>query len=105
MDLHGSQNLDEDGGVRFRCTPINAAPPAAPAAHGLSRPKSGGRYAAMPRTPSSAAAGAAKLDHGEKGGLVRGMPADVLIVRRERTMVNYLLEPFREAFRWSFREV
>jgi HlyD family secretion protein/epimerase transport system membrane fusion protein len=38
-------------------------------------------------------------------GLVPGMPADVLIVRRERTMVNYLLEPFREAFRWSFREV
>lgn len=37
--------------------------------------------------------------------LVPGMPADVLIVRKERTMVNYLLEPFREAFRWSFREI
>jgi HlyD family secretion protein len=37
--------------------------------------------------------------------LVPGMPAEVLIVRRERTMVHYLLEPFRDAFRRSFREV
>lgn len=36
--------------------------------------------------------------------LVPGMPAEVLIVRKERTLVNYLLEPFRQAFRWSFRE-
>ena len=37
--------------------------------------------------------------------LVPGMPAEVLIVRKERTMVEYLLEPFREAFRRSFREI
>jgi HlyD family secretion protein len=37
--------------------------------------------------------------------LVSGMPAEVLIIRRERTMVRYLLEPFLEAFRRSFREV
>lgn len=37
--------------------------------------------------------------------LVPGMPAEVLIVRKERTMVRYLLEPFRDAFRRSFREV
>ncbi len=37
--------------------------------------------------------------------LVPGMPAEVLIVRRERTMVRYLIEPFRDAFRRSFREV
>jgi membrane fusion protein, type I secretion system len=36
--------------------------------------------------------------------LVSGMPAEVLIVRKERTMVEYLFEPFREAFRRSFRE-
>lgn len=42
---------------------------------------------------------------GAEVGLVPGMPAEVLIVRRERTMVQYLLEPFREAFRWSFREI
>jgi HlyD family secretion protein len=29
----------------------------------------------------------------------------VLIVRRERTMVRYLIEPLLEAFRRSFREV
>jgi HlyD family secretion protein len=34
-----------------------------------------------------------------------GMPAEVLIVRRERTMLDYLLEPLRDAFRRSFREV
>lgn len=37
--------------------------------------------------------------------LVPGMPAEVLIVRKERTMVEYLLEPFRDAFRRSFREL
>lgn len=37
--------------------------------------------------------------------LMPGMPAEVLIVRKERTMVEYLLEPFREAFRRSFREL
>lgn len=37
--------------------------------------------------------------------LVPGMPAEVLVVRRERTMVGYLLEPLRDAFRRSFREV
>jgi HlyD family secretion protein len=37
--------------------------------------------------------------------LMPGMPAEVLIVRKERTMVGYLLEPFRDAFRRSFREV
>jgi HlyD family secretion protein/epimerase transport system membrane fusion protein len=33
------------------------------------------------------------------------MPAEVLIVRSERTMLDYLLEPLRDAFRRSFREV
>jgi HlyD family secretion protein/epimerase transport system membrane fusion protein len=37
--------------------------------------------------------------------LVAGMPAEVLIVTGERTMVEYLLEPFLDAFRRSFREV
>jgi HlyD family secretion protein len=37
--------------------------------------------------------------------LVPGMPAEVLIVRKERTMVDYLIEPLRAAFRRSFREV
>lgn len=37
--------------------------------------------------------------------LVPGMPAEVLIVRKERTMVEYLFEPFRDAFRRSFREI
>jgi HlyD family secretion protein/epimerase transport system membrane fusion protein len=37
--------------------------------------------------------------------LVPGMPAEVLIVRTERTMLRYLLEPFRDAFRRSFREI
>ena len=37
--------------------------------------------------------------------LVPGMPAEVLIVRKERTMVEYLLEPFHDAFRRSFREL
>ena len=36
--------------------------------------------------------------------LVPGMPAEVLIVRKERTMVEYLFEPFRDAFYHSFRE-
>lgn len=37
--------------------------------------------------------------------LVPGMPAEVLVVRRQRTMVQYLMEPFLAAFRRSFREV
>ncbi|WP_120008116.1 HlyD family type I secretion periplasmic adaptor subunit [Teichococcus vastitatis] len=37
--------------------------------------------------------------------LVPGMPAEVLIVRKERTMIRYLLEPLLAAFRRSFREV
>ncbi|UEM24580.1 HlyD family type I secretion periplasmic adaptor subunit (plasmid) [Skermanella mucosa] len=37
--------------------------------------------------------------------LVPGMPAEVLIVTGERTMMQYLLEPFSELFRRSFREV
>lgn len=36
--------------------------------------------------------------------LVPGMPAEVLIISAERTMIQYLLEPFYEAFRHSFRE-
>lgn len=37
--------------------------------------------------------------------LVPGMPAEVLIVTQERTMFDYLVEPFRDAWRRSFREV
>ncbi len=37
--------------------------------------------------------------------LVRGMPAEVLIVTQERTMIDYLIEPFRDSWRRSFREV
>lgn len=37
--------------------------------------------------------------------LLPGMPAEVLIVTQERTFVDYLLEPFRDAMRRSFREV
>lgn len=37
--------------------------------------------------------------------LVPGMPAEVLIVAGERTMGQYLLEPFKQAFRRSLREV
>jgi HlyD family secretion protein/epimerase transport system membrane fusion protein len=37
--------------------------------------------------------------------LVPGMPVEVMIVTEERTMVEYLLEPFRDALRRSFREV
>lgn len=36
--------------------------------------------------------------------LVAGMPAEVLIVTGERTMIQYLLEPFEAALRRSFRE-
>lgn len=36
--------------------------------------------------------------------LIPGMPAEVLIVTGERTMLQYLLEPFEAAFRRSFRE-
>lgn len=44
---------------------------------------------------------AAKIGDAE---LVPGMPAEVLIVTGERTMIQYLLEPFEAAFRRSFRE-
>lgn len=37
--------------------------------------------------------------------LVPGMPAEVLIVTAERTMIEYLIEPVRQAFWRSFREV
>jgi HlyD family secretion protein len=37
--------------------------------------------------------------------LVAGMPAEVLIVTERRTMMDYLLKPFRDAFRRSFHEV
>jgi HlyD family secretion protein/epimerase transport system membrane fusion protein len=37
--------------------------------------------------------------------LVPGMPADVLIVTGERTMFDYLFEPFRNVLRRSFHEV
>jgi HlyD family secretion protein/epimerase transport system membrane fusion protein len=48
----------------------------------------------------------AELDRlGNGVELVPGMPAEVLIVRRERTMAQYLIDPLREAFRRSFREV
>lgn len=41
---------------------------------------------------------------GGSAELVPGMPAEVLIVTGERTMIQYLLEPFESAFRRSFRE-
>jgi HlyD family secretion protein/epimerase transport system membrane fusion protein len=44
----------------------------------------------------------AQLDAGIR--LVPGMPADVLIVTGERTMLAYLFEPFMQAFRRSLRE-
>lgn len=37
--------------------------------------------------------------------LVPGMPAEVLIVTTERTMLEYFIEPFKQAFWRSFREV
>ena len=37
--------------------------------------------------------------------LVPGMPAEVLIVTQERTMIDYLIEPIRDAWRRSFHEV
>jgi HlyD family secretion protein len=43
--------------------------------------------------------------NGHKAELVSGMPAEVLIVTAERTMIEYLIEPFRQAFWRSFREV
>jgi HlyD family secretion protein/epimerase transport system membrane fusion protein len=42
---------------------------------------------------------------GPERELQPGMPAEVLIVRTERTMLEYLVEPFREAIRRSLREV
>jgi membrane fusion protein, type I secretion system len=37
--------------------------------------------------------------------LVPGMPAEVLIVTEERTMLEYLVQQFLDSFRRSFREV
>jgi HlyD family secretion protein len=37
--------------------------------------------------------------------LVPGMPAEVLIVTGERTMMQYLMEPFSDLFRRGFREI
>jgi HlyD family secretion protein/epimerase transport system membrane fusion protein len=37
--------------------------------------------------------------------LIPGMPADVMIVTEQRTMMSYLLEPFLDALARSFREV
>jgi HlyD family secretion protein len=37
--------------------------------------------------------------------LVPGMPAEVLIVTGERTLLGYLVQPFRDMFRRSLREV
>lgn len=37
--------------------------------------------------------------------LVPGMPAEVLIVTGERTLLGYLIQPFRDLFRRSLREV
>ncbi len=41
---------------------------------------------------------------GENVRLTPGMPADVMIVTGERTMLNYLLQPFRDALDKSFRQ-
>ena len=45
------------------------------------------------------------LSLGREVQLVPGMPAEVLIVTGERTLLGYLLEPFRDLFRRSLREV
>jgi HlyD family secretion protein/epimerase transport system membrane fusion protein len=37
--------------------------------------------------------------------LVPGMPAEVMIVTQERTLLGYLLEPFLDVFRRGLREV
>jgi HlyD family secretion protein/epimerase transport system membrane fusion protein len=37
--------------------------------------------------------------------LVAGMPAEVLIVTEQRTLVGYLSQPFRDMFRRALREV
>ena len=37
--------------------------------------------------------------------LIAGMPADVLIITEERTMFDYLFQPFLEVFRRSFHEI
>ena len=41
---------------------------------------------------------------GKNVRLTPGMPADVMIVTGDRTMLSYLLQPFRDAFHRSFRE-
>jgi HlyD family secretion protein len=42
---------------------------------------------------------------GEDIKLIPGMPAEVLIVTGERTLFGYLLQPFRDLFRRSLREI
>ena len=42
---------------------------------------------------------------GDSAELVPGMPAQVLIVATERTLLNYLVKPLMDAFQRSFREV
>jgi HlyD family secretion protein/epimerase transport system membrane fusion protein len=37
--------------------------------------------------------------------IIPGMPAEVLIVTAHRTMLEYMIEPFKQAFQRSFREV
>ncbi|MGH9722795.1 MAG: HlyD family type I secretion periplasmic adaptor subunit, partial [Bryobacteraceae bacterium] len=37
--------------------------------------------------------------------LVPGMPAEVLIITEQRTLLHYLLQPFLDSWRRSFREV
>jgi HlyD family secretion protein/epimerase transport system membrane fusion protein len=37
--------------------------------------------------------------------LIPGMPVEVLIVTERRTMMEYLVKPFREALWRSFREI
>ncbi len=37
--------------------------------------------------------------------LISGMPVEVLVVTERRTMVEYLVKPFREALWRSFREI
>lgn len=44
------------------------------------------------------------LDAAGIGEILVGMPAEVIVVSQERTMVEYILEPFLEAMRRAGRE-
>ena len=46
-----------------------------------------------------------ELDRAGVEKLAVGMPAEVIIVARERTMVEYLMQPFTDALRRAGREV